>query len=205
MKMNLPNKLTFLRIFLTIAILVLIGVNWSQFNISWPVYLLGGKVVIRLNYIISAVIFIIASITDMLDGKIARKRKQVTDFGKTMDAIADKVLVNSILVVLAYNHDIALIVPIVIIIRDTVVDSIKMISAGKGKVVAASLAGKIKTAMMMVGLTLVLIENIPMEFFGIALDQFIVLIATVLSIYSGIEYFLVNKDFIFNDDKVEKL
>ena len=205
MKMNLPNKLTMLRIVLTFIILILIGVNWSEFNITWPTYLLGGKVVLRLNYLISAGIFILASLTDMLDGKIARKRNLVTDFGKVMDSIADKVLVNSILVILAYNHDIPLIVPVVIIIRDVVVDSIKMMSGSKGKVVAASIAGKIKTATMMVGLSLVLLENLPMEFFGIALDKLLVLIACVLSIYSGIEYYLVNKDFIFQDDKSKKI
>ena len=203
MKMNLPNKLTFLRIILTFVILILIGVNWSQFNISWPVYLLGGKVVLRLNYLISAGIFVVASLTDMFDGKIARKRNMVTDFGKVMDAIADKILVNGILIILAYNHDLPLIVPVIIIIRDIVVDSIKMISGSKGKVVAASIAGKVKTATMMVGITLVLAENLPMEFFNIALDQLLVLVACVLSVYSGIEYYLVNKDFIFSEDKKE--
>ena len=197
MKMNLPNKLTMIRIILSIVILILLGVNWSQFNIAWPVYLLGGKVVLRLNYLISAVIFVIASLTDMLDGKIARKNNLVTDFGKVMDAIADKVLVNGVLIVLAYNHDISLIIPLIIVSRDIIVDSIKMVSGSKGKVVAASIAGKVKTAFMMVGLTLVLLENLPMEFFGVALDQLLVIIATCLSIYSGIEYYMVNKDLLF--------
>lgn len=204
MKMNLPNKLTMLRIFLSIVILILLGVNWSQLNISWPVYLLGGKVVLRLNYIISAVIFVIASLTDMLDGKIARKKNLVTDFGKVMDAIADKVLVNGVLIVLAYNHDISLIIPLIIVSRDIIVDSIKMVSGSKGKVVAASIAGKVKTAFMMTGLTLVLLENLPMEFFGVALDQLLVIIATCLSIYSGIEYYMVNKDLLFMESESTK-
>ena len=201
MKMNLPNKLTFLRIILTFIILLLIGVNWSLFNVSWPVYLLGGKVVLRLNYLIAGGVFIIAALTDMFDGKIARKRKQVTNFGKVMDAIADKVLVNAILIILAYNHEIALVVPVVIIIRDIIVDSIKMVSGNKGKVVGASITGKIKTAVMMIGITLVLFENLPMEFFGIALDQLLILIACVLSIYSGLEYYFANKNFIFSQEE----
>lgn len=201
MKLNLPNKLTLLRIFLSIIILILIGVNWSQFNLVWPTYLVGGKVLLKLNYLIAGGIFVIASFTDFLDGKLARNKNQVTDFGKMMDAIADKVLVNSILIVLAYNHDISLIVPVIVIIRDIIVDSIKMISGNNGKVVAASIAGKIKTATMMVGITLVFIGNIPMEFFGIALDQLLVLVATCLSVYSGIEYFLNSKDLIFKDMK----
>lgn len=196
MKMNLPNKLTLLRIFLTIIILILVGFNWSQFGIVWPTYLMGGKVLLKLNYLIALGIFIIASLTDMLDGKIARKKNLVTDFGKVMDAIADKILVNGVLIILAYNHDISVIVPVVIVIRDTIVDSIKMVSGNNGKVVAASIAGKIKTATMMVGICFVLAGNIPMEFFGIAFDQLLILIATCLSIYSGIEYFINNKDLV---------
>ena len=199
MKMNLPNKLTMLRLFLTLIILILIGFNWSLFNIVWPTYLIGGKVLLKLNYLVALIIFIIASLTDFLDGKIARKKNLITDFGKMMDAIADKVLVNSILIVLAYNHDISLVVPVIVVIRDIIVDSIKMISGNNGKVVAASMAGKIKTATMMVGICFVLAGNIPMEFFGIAFDQLLILIATCLSIYSGIEYFMNNKDLLLKD------
>ena len=196
--MNLPNKLTMFRIFMTIGVVALIGVNWSLLNVSWPIYLLGGKVVIRLNYIIAGVLFVIAALTDMLDGAIARKKDLVTDFGKTLDAIADKVLVNATLIVLAYNRDIALVIPVIIIVRDIIIDSIKTVSSSKGKVIAASQAGKIKTVFMMCGIAICLFENMPMEFFGIALDQLLILIATCLSIYSGIEYYLVNKE-IFNE------
>ncbi len=204
MKMNLPNKLTILRLFLTIIILILIGLNWSQLNVAWPTYLIGGKVLVKLNYLIALGVFIIASFTDFLDGKIARKKNLVTDFGKVMDAIADKVLVNGILIILAYNHDISVIVPVIIVIRDIIVDSIKMVSGNNGKVVAASIAGKIKTATMMVGICFVLAGNLPMEFFGIAFDQLLVLIATCLSIYSGIEYFINNKDLFLKDAMSKK-
>ena len=191
--MNLPNKLTLGRIFLSIIILLLLGCPVYMFGFNWPEYLLGGKIVLKLNYIIAGVLFVIASLTDMLDGKIARKYNMVTDFGKMMDAIADKVLVNGVLILLAYNH----IVPVVVILRDTVVDAIKMASGAKGKVVAASMAGKVKTACMMVGLTLVLFSNIPFEFFGLSVGKGLVLLATCLSVYSGMEYYIVNKDLIF--------
>ena len=181
--MNLPNKLTLGRIVLSIIILLLLGFPVYMLGYSWPEYLLGGKIVIKLNYILAGIFFVIASLTDMLDGKIARKYNMVTDFGKMMDAIADKVLV-----------------PVVVILRDTVVDAIKMASGNKGKVVAASMAGKVKTACMMVGLTLVLFSNIPFEFFGIGVGKGLVLLATCLSLYSGMEYYIVNKEVIFGDD-----
>ena len=193
--MNLPNKLTLGRIVLSIVILLLLGFPVYMLGYSWPEYLLGGKIVIKLNYILAGIFFVIASLTDMLDGKIARKYNMVTDFGKMMDAIADKILVNGVLILLAYNHNIPVAVPVVVI----VVDAIKMASGNKGKVVAASKAGKVKTACMMVGLTLVLFSNIPFEFFGIGVGKGLVLLATCLSLYSGMEYYIVNKDVIFGD------
>jgi len=195
--MNLPNKLTMMRIVLSIIVLVLLAFPVYMIGFSWPIYTLGGKVTINLNYIVAGVLFVIASLTDMLDGRIARKTNQVTDFGKVMDAIADKVLVNGVLIILAYNRNLPVIVPLVVILRDTVVDAIKMASGNKGKVVAASYAGKVKTACMMIGLTIVLFSNLPFEFFGFQVGKGLVLIATCLSVYSGLEYYLVNKDFIF--------
>lgn len=192
-KMNLPNKLTMMRIVLSIIILCLLGLPWQYFNINWPIYIIGGKVILKLNYLISAILFIVASLTDLFDGKIARKYNLVTDFGKVMDAIADKILVNGILIILAYNHDISVIVPVIIVLRDTFVDAIKMVSGKNGKVVAASMAGKVKTACMMTGIALVLLGNIPFELFNIAIDEGIILVAVCLSVYSGIEYYLNNK------------
>lgn len=198
-KMNLPNKITVVRITLAVIILILLVFPWYQVNISFPVYSVMGVENIDLKYLISGVLFFIASVTDFLDGYIARKRNLVTDFGKVMDAIADKVLVNGLLVILAYNDFISIIVPVIIITRDIVVDSIKMASGNKGKVVAASWPGKIKTICMMIGLTLTLFYNLPFAFFGIRIDQLFVFAATVMSIISACQYYIANKDFIFNE------
>ena len=199
--MNLPNKLTVMRVLLIPVIIILSIIEAINFEGNFLEEKLFFNV--SVGNLIILVIFAIASFTDFLDGRIARKRNLVTDFGKVMDAIADKVLVNGILIILAYNHDISVIVPVIIVIRDTIVDSIKMVSGNNGKVVAASIAGKIKTATMMVGICFVLAGNIPMEFFGIAFDQLLILLATCLSIYSGIEYFMNNKD-LFLKDAVSK-
>ena len=200
--MNLPNKITISRIILAFIILILIGMDTHILGFNWPVYLIAGRITLKLNYIIAGVLFVIASLTDMLDGKIARKYNMVTDFGKVMDAIADKVLVNGLLILLAYNRDISVIVPVVIITRDIFVDSIKMVSGSKGKVVAASIAGKIKTACMMVGLTLVLFSNLPFELFNLDISNFLLVLATIFSIISGAEYYLMNKDIIFEREEI---
>ncbi len=198
MKMNLPNKLTMVRIFLAVVILALLMTPWSAMGITMPSYMIYN-VRVELIYLISGVLFLIASVTDFLDGYIARKYNLVTDFGKVMDAIADKMLVNGLLIILAYDGFISIVVPVVIISRDIVTDSIKMISGSKGKVVAASIAGKVKTICMMVGLTLVLFYNMPFEFFGWRIADVLIIGATVLSVISGIQYYLVNKDYIFTE------
>lgn len=198
-KMNLPNKITVCRIALAVIILVILVFPWYQLRISFPVFSLMGVENVDLKYLICGGLFLIASVTDFLDGYIARSKKLVTDFGKVMDAIADKVLVNGLLVILAYNSFIPLIVPVIIITRDIVVDSIKMASGNKGKVVAASWPGKIKTICMMIGITLVMFYNIPFVFFGIRVDQLFVYAATILSIVSACQYYLANKDFIFRE------
>lgn len=194
--MNLPTKITVLRLILTVFIILLIYVPFSLFGISFPKYDING-VAVELNYIIAGVIFIIASITDFLDGYLARKNNQVTDTGKMLDAIADKVLVNPILIILAANGFINSIIPVIIITRDIIVDAIKMEASSKGKVVAAIKSGKLKTATMMIGLTLVFFYNMPFEFINIRVDLFLLYFACIMSIISAYEYFNLNKNIIF--------
>jgi len=196
--MNFPNKLTMARIIMAVIVIVMLLFPYDQVGLNMPIYEMGN-VSIGLEYIISGILFIIAAVTDFVDGNYARKHNMVTDFGKVMDAIADKVLVNGVLIIMAYNRMIPVIVPVIIITRDTVVDSIKMVAGSKGNVVAASIAGKIKTISMMVGLSLVFFSNLPFELVGLPLDKICVYGATILSLYSGIQYFIVNKKFFLSD------
>ena len=191
--MNLPNKITITRIITAIIILVMLMIPWHNMGISFPTYLIAGKITINLKYIIAGILFIIASLTDFLDGHIARSRNLVTDFGKVMDAIADKVLVNGILIILAYDGFISVAIPVIIITRDIFVDSFKMASGNKGKVVGASIAGKIKTICMMIGMSLTLFYNLPFELIGVNVGYALIIVATVLSVISGIEYYYNTK------------
>lgn len=193
--MNLPNKITMIRIVLSIMLLVLLIFPFDLCGVTWPTYQVFGSITVSLQYLVGGVIFLVASITDFLDGNIARKRNIVTDFGKVMDAIADKVLVNGVLVVLACNGIINAVIPVIIITRDIFVDSIKMVAGSKGKAVGASILGKLKTICMMSGLTLVFFYNIPFELVNINVAEGLLYLATVLSIISGVQYYLVNKEF----------
>ena len=197
--MNLPNKLTMTRIYMTLLIIVILLFPFYLVNLEFPMWTWKLKEVIEIDsrYIISGGLFLLASLTDFLDGYIARKRKIVTDLGKFLDAIADKVLVNSLLIILAVQGVISPIIPVAIIFRDTIVDSIRMMAAKKGVVIAAGKVGKIKTACMMVGLTLTMFYNLPFEIWNIDVASILLTLATVLSIYSGVEYYYLNRKLLF--------
>ena len=197
--MNLPNKITLGRIFLAVIILLILVFPFHEVGFTWPRYMIEGRIMVDLKYIVCGILFTIACLTDYLDGSIARKYNLVTDFGKTMDAIADKVLVNGVLIVLAFYHFIPVIIPVIIISRDTFTDSIKMIAGSKGNVVPASFLAKIKTIFMMVGIIFVLFHNLPFALLGegIALGNYLIFIATILSVFSGAQYYQANKEHLF--------
>ena len=193
--MNTPNKLTFMRIIFTIIMIIILIFPFYSIGVEFPVIQVAG-INMKLEYIIAGVIFLVASLTDFLDGYLARKNNQVTDLGKMLDAIADKALVNTALIILAYKGFIPVVVPVIIIFRDTIVDAIKMQASSKGKVVAAIKSGKIKTASMMTGLVLTFFYNLPFEIWNIRVADFLIYFATIMSVVSMIEYFNLNKKFI---------
>lgn len=199
--MNLPNKLTILRIILSVFIIIVLVFPFQTAGINIPQLFINERIVVDVKYLIAGVLFIIASFTDFLDGYLARKNHMVTDFGKLMDAIADKMLVNSVLIILSASGFIHPIIPIIIILRDTIVNTIKMIAASKGKVVAAIKSGKLKTICLMVGISLTLFYNLPFELYNLRIADFLLFIATVLSIISGIQYYSKNRHLLFDDIK----
>lgn len=196
--MNVPNRITLCRIILSILLLVLIIFPMEKIGIDFPEFKIAN-VIINSKYLICGVIFMIASLTDFLDGYLARKYNLVTDLGKVMDAIADKVLVNGVLIVLAVEGYISVVVPVVIVSRDIFVDSIKMVAGQKSGAVGASKAGKFKTAFMLVGITLLFFQDIPFSLLGVNfVSRTIIMIATVLSVISGIQYYVKNKKYLFD-------
>ena len=197
--MNLPNKITIARIILSLIIVVILVLPFNMLGVNIPKIFINEKLVVDVKYLVVGVLFIIASLTDYLDGYIARSRNLVTDFGKMMDAIADKMLVNSVLIILAAQGFIHPIIPVIVVLRDSVVNSIKMIAASKGKVVAAIKSGKIKTACLMVGISLTLFNNLPFELWNLQVDNVLLFIAAIMSLVSCFQYYQMNKDLIFED------
>ena len=196
--MNKANKITITRIIMSMIIILLLLFPFDEVGLEFPTYLVGGKVLVDLKYIIVGILFIIASLTDFLDGYVARKYNLVTDFGKMIDAISDKLLTNSVLIILACNGKISTIVAVVIVMRDIVVYSIKMVIGNQGAAVAAIGLAKVKTATLMVGIILTLFSNLPFELISLRISDFLLAIAAVLSIISAAKYYIMAKPYLQN-------
>ena len=196
--MNLPNKITFLRIFLTILIVIILVFPFDAVGLTATKLFINESIVVDIKYFIAGALFILAALTDFLDGYIARKYNLITDLGKMLDAIADKFLVNSVLIILSSQGLIHPIIPVIVVTKDTVVDIIKMIVGSKKAVVAAIKSGKFKTTFLMLGIILTLFNNLPFELINIKVSDVLLIIATVLSIYSGMQYYQMNKEIILS-------
>ena len=174
--MNLPNKLTILRVIMIPVFLVVLYI---------PGLGMAGNIA-------AAAIFILASITDFLDGKIARKYNLVTNFGKFMDPLADKLLVCSALIALVDFDKVAAWIVIIIIAREFIISGFRLVAADNGIVIAASYWGKFKTVFQML-MVIVLILNIPNSFFAV-LGTVLTYIALALTVVSLIDYIAKNKN-----------
>ncbi len=176
MKMNLPNKLTILRVLL---------IPFFVFFLLVPVAGAASKY-------IALVIFIIASLTDLADGKIARKYNLVTNFGKFMDPLADKLLVCSALICFVEMQLLPAWIVLIIISREFIISGFRLVASDNGVVIAASYWGKFKTTSQMIMIVL-LIAQIPGSFFDI-LEQIFIYVALILTIVSLLDYLIKNKD-----------
>lgn len=189
--MNLPNKLTVFRMILVPVLIAVFLVGLGP--TSWQV--LDSHV--TLTHLVCAIIFVVASLTDMLDGKIARKNHLVTTFGKFMDPIADKMLVNSLLILLCYEKMIPVVCVLLMILRDLVVDAIRLMAAQNQVVLAAGPLGKLKTVTQMIGIAIVLVGDFPFGMLPFSMGQLLIWLATLVSVISGADYFMKNKAMIF--------
>lgn len=176
--MNLPNKLTTFRVIL----------------IPFFVFFMLAPNMTGINNYIAVAIFIVASLTDLLDGKIARKYNLVTNFGKFMDPLADKLLVCSAMICLIQTGQLAAWIVVIIIAREFIISGFRLIASDNGVVIAASYWGKFKTTFQMVMICL-MIANFPQLQI---LTNIIMWIALILTVVSLIDYLVKNKDVMKN-------
>lgn len=190
--MNLPNKLTVFRVILIIPFVLFLLGGYAQWD--WFATIFGG--VMEYTDYIALVIFIVASLTDLLDGNIARKYNLVTNFGKFMDPLADKLLVCSALICLIEMGRIPSWVVIVIISREFIISGFRLVASDNRVVIAASYWGKFKTTFQMIMVCLMLINLPALEL----VTQIVMWIALILTVVSLVDYVVKNKGVLLDGD-----
>ena len=203
--MNLPNKLSILRIILVpVTMLFMLPVNiygWQPEG--WNAFINSNGMTV------AAAVFIIASLTDMADGKIARKYNLITDLGKFLDSLADKILVISIMLGLVYLGRLSPVLVMIIILREFAVSGLRMIAASKGEVIAARMIGKVKTVTQMVAIIYIMFEPLLIRIFGLAYNGYpletsavtiigdvLFCICVIMTIVSGVDYLIKGKKYL---------
>lgn len=203
--MNLPNKLSILRIVLVpVTLLFMLPISifgwepsgWNSFINSY-------------GMLVAAVIFIIASFTDMFDGKIARKYNLITDLGKFLDSLADKILCISIMLAFIALNRISAWAVMIIILREFAVSGLRMIAAAKGEVIAAKMIGKVKTVTQMIAIIYLMFEPLLLKIFGLGFNGYPIEInavtiigdilfgiCVIMTIVSGVDYLIKGKQYL---------
>lgn len=188
--MNLPNKLTLLRILLVpIAAAIYLLMPADVGTISWLNQL-------PLRNLLVLIIFAVASFTDYLDGSIARRHNLITTFGKFADPIADKLLVNTLLILLVYTHSASVVAVLLMTARDLVVDAMRMSASTSGEVVSAGFYGKLKTVLQMIAILFLLLNNWPFVYLHFPMASLLLWAACFCSLYSGWIYFQKLKKYV---------
>ena len=185
--MNLPNKITVSRIFLipVFLIFLLAPLPLGETEIA-------GAVLLN-SHLVATAIFIFASVTDWIDGYIARKHNLVTNLGKFLDPLADKLLVTSAFVSLVELGAAPALIVVVILSREFAVTGLRLVASSEGEVLAASNLGKLKTWIQIIAIIALLIENVPFEAIGFPFATISLWAALIITVYSGWDYFSKNR------------
>ncbi|SFU76108.1 CDP-diacylglycerol--glycerol-3-phosphate 3-phosphatidyltransferase [Alicyclobacillus macrosporangiidus] len=191
--MNLANRITLARIFLVPVVVFTLLVRFNFWTVTINHRTTTG------SEMIAALVFIIAATTDGLDGYIARKRKLVTNFGKFLDPLADKLLISAVLISLVEMQRLSAWVAILIISREFAVTGLRLVAAAEGIVIAASRLAKWKTATQVVAMVALIINNFPFSVIGFPFDTLAVYAMVIMTLASGVDYFVKNKHVIQMD------
>ncbi|RRJ65426.1 CDP-diacylglycerol--glycerol-3-phosphate 3-phosphatidyltransferase [Paenibacillus oralis] len=188
--MNLPNRITLTRIFMipVMLLFLLLDAGWLSYEFVLGTYTLP------VHQLIAAVLFIIAASTDGIDGYIARKYNLVTNLGKLLDPLADKLLVGTVLIGLVSLGLCNAWIAVIIIAREFAVTGLREVALLEGSVIAASKWGKAKTITQIIAITALLLNNFPFAWLNIPFDDIAIWLAAIITIYSGIDYFVKNKN-----------
>lgn len=177
-KMNLPNRLTIFRMLL--VPLMVAAFSFESWLPGWNYWAAG--------------IFFVADMTDIVDGYIARRRNQITNFGKLMDPIADKLLFCSAFVMMTYNGMLNPILCIVFVGREIIVSGFRLVTAGSGKVIAANWLGKLKSTLQVIAILATLLGNPLFSIWNFPFDFGVMCTAAVFTVWSAVDYIVANRN-----------
>lgn len=193
--MNLPNKITFSRIILTIIIIGILLFPFDAVGISLPSLFINESIVVEIKYLIVGILFVMASVSDIIDGRLARKYSMETNVGKVMDDIADKLLIDLVLIVLSTCGFISSVIAITIIATDIINYAFKLGCNGN-EIKCNITIKKIKNIFMNVGIVLTLFYNLPFELINFKVSDVMLMIAAVLCIVITLQYYENGKKYI---------
>lgn len=179
MKLTIASKVTIARICLIPVFIVCYGLWGSLWSGAIP-----------------AAVFVLGSMTDWVDGYLARSRNEVTNFGKFMDPIADKLLVMSAFVLLVGDGRMTGVSCIIILAREFIISGFRLIASDRGMVLAAGKLGKIKTTLQIIAIVLLLLNNFPFVYIGIPMDKIVLAAAVVMTVWSGADYIVKNRQIL---------
>jgi CDP-diacylglycerol--glycerol-3-phosphate 3-phosphatidyltransferase len=187
---NLANKITLVRIFLVPVVIIFLLVRFDIGHIRL------GNVTLTISELIATLMFILAAVTDGLDGYIARKNKMVTNLGKFLDPLADKLLITAALVSLVEMQRLEAWIAIVIISREFAVTGLRLVAAAEGYVIAASRLGKLKTIVQIIAIVSLMLNNAPFSTIAFPFSVIMTWLAVLITIVSGLDYFYKNRNLV---------
>ncbi|MBQ8234799.1 MAG: hypothetical protein IJZ36_04385 [Bacilli bacterium] len=193
--MKLFNKFTIIKIIFILLLITLLIFPFESAGISMLTIFVSELLVVDVKYLIAGAIFIFICLIDLIEELIKKKKQSVTDNSKMLDSIINKLLINSTLIILSSQGFIHPVIPVIIISRDSIVSLIKTMLYSKDNLVISKL-GKAKTICLKLGLALTLFYNLPFELWNLRIADMLLIIATAMSIISGVNYFEIYKNSI---------
>lgn len=196
--MKLIRNISIFRILLNLGSLILLMIPWYQLGISFPVLIAGGKIIIDTKFLVVGILYLLLLSFKLLESQMKQKRPKELKLLLEIEKSSDKIFILGILIILAYHGFFSVIIPIILLIKYTLVETMKKISADNGKMNEKSKLGLWSRITLNSGIVLILFYNLPFELWNFYFADALILIACVLSILNGCIYFIEAKNLIIN-------
>jgi len=196
--MKITKNISLIRIFLAILSLIILMIPWYQLGIEFPSFNAGGKIIVNSKYLVVGFLVIVSIILQLLKGRIPLKEKKELNLLLSLEKASDMILLNGLLMILAFNGFISVVIPVLIMIKTVMTETMKKISADNGKMTEKSRLGFCEKITMTLGIVSMLFYNLPFELWNFYLADALIMIATVLAVLNGCIYYFRAKNLLMN-------